>query len=1234
MKKVKSVIISLLLILMCVITFDKVNADTLKYKDCTPLKSGTYDKYTIFSTKYVTPYGTVNAYSNQDSRIVFCIEHGIPLIAASGRDFNTYKLGDARINKGVGYAGWYVNATGKETLTCSSKRTAAQVFVHMLSYDIKKSSDFLTISDSALQTRVKSMLNTTSSTEDSIASHVVKIRTLYMNHGVKPVFKSYKEGTSINKFDSCTLNEGKYTCKKVLVETTGVIQKLAALSEKYRYKLVNKPSNVTVSRTDNKITITAVIEDADINKAVSYSYQRTALSNDSVVKKSIIGGKVQDMAIPIPTEATLTTTVKLSAEIDTGRIDIKKTIANTGGQTLDGAKLYLYNDKKCTERSQNYQGSTFGVRTTANGGLATWEGVVYEAGSVYYIGEAESDDYEKLCVPVNPVKDGEGTTTSEPTIIENISKGVGSIKIEKTNDYTSSPLKGRLFGIYSDNICETGAVDADGNELEIKATDENGTITWSKIPYKSGATEESIYYVKEIFSNGSDTAGDGYAIDKTANIYKNAKNYCIPVALKSSGETFKKDVVKTLKIANIPYGNITILKQDDKTANPVKGAVFALYKSNGNDLATDIDGKTVANATTNASGVAKFSNIPYGNYVIKEVQTPPGYKKLLNDLAITVNDDSNSVNYNGQRVIGVSVEQKNTSYKVGDVDNDNQITSNDLKIVKDWIEKINKNEKITISLAEKYSADVNKDGVLNDADVALFESYLDGNKLAFKALVQNVFILGDKSYNLGDPDNDGEVGLKDLEKARSIYLGEDSEYTELEYHACDLNNDGIVDFQDINLFEMYIGTGKIKETIEPQITIDLKKIDYNDDGKYDLNDIYFLKGVIYAFDSELSDYTYDFDGDDQITSKDIEIFNSYIENIAKEKAFDLSKKTEEEYRGIINKIEEYKGKDSSTVTDFSSYDYNKDGKIDDVDLSSVKIDFGTYNVDYNGDGVIDNSDKDLLNVMILGISKKDDATHIYDINDDKQIDDLDLTLYQAYVAGDKNLFEKIEITNDVNGDGLVDHIDLDLVKDAVAAGTYNKTFDTNNDGELDNYDIISVKKAIGKFEEFNVLEQMVISYDEKISIVVTNVPIGIKISKQSITNSKEIEGAKISITDSKGVKVIEYISDGSVKEFALPADTYTLIETVAPKGYQKLQNTVKFEINTDGNTKILSAKSSMYKVTNSNKYNEYDHLVIYNSPEIIKVPDTGSIKAVLGVISGIALIGTGGYFYYRKYKKA
>ncbi|MGM9878831.1 MAG: dockerin type I domain-containing protein [Bacilli bacterium] len=1277
--KRKFMLFPLLLFIVCfgfVIFTENVSADSLKHKTCIK-RTSTYRKYTNYTNKKATS-GYIATYINNDGHIVFCIESGVALTSSSGRSFKSYKLGDSTMNRGVGYAAWYVDSDGKASLSCSNRRVGGQIFTHMIAYYSKtKGSDFLSISDSALVSRVKSMISTSSSDETTIANHVVQIRTLYLAHGKKLSFKSYNSSKAVNEFDSCIKNDnGTYTCTKVLTESSGWLQKIQGLSDsRFHYSLTDVTSGTTVSRSGSKITVKAVIPAANINKAVQFSYTRSILSNSTIIKKAIVGGNVQDMAyMASPVVSKDKSTVKLYADIARTKVKVKKTLSTTG-ETLDGINLYLYDDEECTVRSKNYLGQTFGAQKTADGGLATWEGIIKDDDATYYVGENESKEYEKLCVPVKTVDYTETSTeTPQPmptaaeyvNTVQNVPKGVGTIEIQKTNKYTGSALRGMLFGIYSDSDCQTSATDADGKEFEEIYTDENGIAKWENIPYPSDLASEKIYYVKEIFSNESDTAGNGFAIEKDASVYANAKNYCIPVALKEKNKEFVKDVSKVLKINNHPYGNVTILKQDDKTGSSVKGAIFALYKSDGKTKAVDVDGKTIPNATTDSAGIAKFEKVPYGKYILREVQTPTGYKKLSKDLTFTLNDDLNSYTYLGQKIIGVNVEQNKTSYKLGDLNEDDQITSADLTLLKEWVEKISNSENVVISATQRYAADLNEDGVLDEADVSLMEEYVtnNNNKSAFKALKHGVFVLGEDTYALGDPNNDETVDTKDLEIARKIYLGEYTDYKEKEYYACDLNNDGTVNSQDIDLFEIYLGTGKIEEELAPQLTVDITKIDYNKDGKKDLKDIFFLKGVVFAKGGEVSDFTYDLNEDDSVNADDLAILNNYISNIDKEKAFNVITMEESDYINTINMIYKYLGKEivdepettpstgesesentESTETtvpnsELEKYDYNKDKKIDVNDLASVKIDKSEYLVNYSSaydsdnDGKVDAVDVALLSNMIAGIAAKDSTEFVYDINGDSTIDSIDFDLYLAYINGDKNLFEKVKITNDVNGDGKVDEVDLNTVKEAVANNKYSTNVDTNNDGEINSQDIISVKKAIGKFQEFSLLEQMVVSYNERVSLVVTNVPLDITLSKQAIANSKEIKGAKITIKDSKGKQIIEYVSSGKAQTFAIPAGTYTLTEKVAPAGYQKLTNTIKFKVGTDGNVTLLSAKSNLYKVKKTKTYGELDHLIIYNEPKTINAPNTGSVVSFIEILSGIALISVGGYVIYRKYKKA
>ena len=158
------------------------------------------------------------------------------------------------------------------------------------------------------------------------------------------------------------------------------------------------------------------------------------------------------------------------------------------------------------------------------------------------------------------------------------------------------------------------------------------------------------------------------------------------------------------------------------------------------------------------------------------------------------------------------------------------------------------------------------------------------------------------------------------------------------------------------------------------------------------------------------------------------------------------------------------------------------------------------------------------------------------------------------------------------------------------------------------------------------------------SIVVTNVPIDMKISKLDISNQEELPGAEIVIKDSKGEEFLRYVSTEEVKEFYIPAGEYTLIETIVPSGYDKVVTELKFKVRNDGNIELVDNKSELFELVNSSEERDtdLDHLRIYNSPikkKKVKVPDTGSTIAFVSIIAGLGLVGTGGYFMYNRYRK-
>ena len=130
--------------------------------------------------------------------------------------------------------------------------------------------------------------------------------------------------------------------------------------------------------------------------------------------------------------------------------------------------------------------------------------------------------------------------------------------------------------------------------------------------------------------------------------------------------------------------------------------------------------------------------------------------------------------------------------------------------------------------------------------------------------------------------------------------------------------------------------------------------------------------------------------------------------------------------------------------------------------------------------------------------------------------------------------------------------------------------------------------------------------------------ITLTISKQDITNSKELPGAKLVLKDSEGNVYEEWTSGENEHVIEMiPAGTYTLEETTSPDGYMLNTETITFVVDKYG------------KVTVDG--NEVDKVIMYNTPET-PVPKTAANISVFVYLIGIIAVSGGAYLLYNKKK--
>ena len=127
-------------------------------------------------------------------------------------------------------------------------------------------------------------------------------------------------------------------------------------------------------------------------------------------------------------------------------------------------------------------------------------------------------------------------------------------------------------------------------------------------------------------------------------------------------------------------------------------------------------------------------------------------------------------------------------------------------------------------------------------------------------------------------------------------------------------------------------------------------------------------------------------------------------------------------------------------------------------------------------------------------------------------------------------------------------------------------------------------------------------------------PTGVNISKQDITNKKELPGATLIIKDYDGNVIKEFVSGNEPTYFELKPGIYTLTEKYAPEGYILSTETITFTVKEDGTI---------------------DTVVMYNTPNSkeVEVDNTASFKTMTSVIIGLVMSVLGGLLIFRKNKE-
>ena len=191
---------------------------------------------------------------------------------------------------------------------------------------------------------------------------------------------------------------------------------------------------------------------------------------------------------------------------------------------------------------------------------------------------------------------------------------------EKFNIGNNDEILNVSFGLYADEDLKAsnGTVIPENGLIEIVTCDEKGKATF-KTDLPIGK-----YYVKEISTDNHYILSDKkypvvfeYAGQDTASVHISVND----------GEPI---------INSIIYGTIKGLKIDRETGEKITGALFGLFSNNETEFTEET---AIMTAESNEDGIFTFEDVPYGEYIIRELKPAEGYLPNEENYAVTIFDN-------------------------------------------------------------------------------------------------------------------------------------------------------------------------------------------------------------------------------------------------------------------------------------------------------------------------------------------------------------------------------------------------------------------------------------------------------------------------------------------------------------------------------------------------------------------------------------------------------------------
>lgn len=361
---------------------------------------------------------------------------------------------------------------------------------------------------------------------------------------------------------------------------------------------------------------------------IPFSITQENSSTDTGV--TVVKIKARDVAQKGVINITKTGEIFSSVEENKGVYTPKYSVGNHKGAVFE---IYAAEDITTLDGTVRYdQGSLVDTITTDDDGVAKSKElylgkytVIEKTAPNGYVHNAAKYDAELTYAGQNV-----SVTSTDLSVYNERQKVSASLKKVMAEDKTfnignNGEITSVRFGIYAneDIKASNGEIIPKDALITFANCDKNGSIVFDcdlPVGFK--------WYVKEIATDEHYILSDTkYEFDTE---YQGQDVKVIDIKV-NNGEVIKNNLI---------YGSVQGLKIDRETQEVIKGATFGLFKS---DTTEFTENKAILTAVTDENGVFVFNNIPYGEYLIKELKPADGYLDNEDVFTVTIKDNEQVV---------------------------------------------------------------------------------------------------------------------------------------------------------------------------------------------------------------------------------------------------------------------------------------------------------------------------------------------------------------------------------------------------------------------------------------------------------------------------------------------------------------------------------------------------------------------------------------------------------------